>query len=186
MTSGEVLSCCKSVMYTQVLTLLLYSYTARSSHATVSVTAAVEQGWTYFWLVRHFHIARVFTVIIVTYCHRLESVWRLGYWLEVRGIVVRFPAGQTCFTLLPKSIPALGPILPYVQWVPGTLSPRMERPGREASYSHLSNAEVKIECCYAFTPTYAFMVYAGAALHTLYCHYLGVIWLKLLKYFRTL
>ena len=56
--------------------------------------------------------------------------------------MVRFPAGQTCFTLLQKSIPALSPILPYVQWVPGTLSPRMERSGRKARYSHLSSAEV--------------------------------------------
>jgi hypothetical protein len=104
-------------MYTQVFTLLLYSYTARSIHATVNVTAVVEQGWTFFLLVCQFHIARVFAVIIVTYCHGLESVWRLGYWLEVGGIVVRFPAGQTYFTLLPKSVTALGPILPYVQWI---------------------------------------------------------------------
>jgi hypothetical protein len=117
-------------------------------------------------------------VIIVTYWDRLESVWRLGYWLEDSGIVVRFPAGQTCFTLLPKSIAALGPILPYVQWVPWTLSPRMERPRREAHYSHLSSAEVKFECCYTFTPTYAVMVYAWTAFHTLYRYYLGVIWLK--------
>ena len=69
----------------------------------------------------------------------------------------------------------LWPILPYVQWVPATLSPRMERPGREAHYPHLSSAEVKVECCYTFTPKYAVMVYAGTAFHTAYRYYLGVI-----------
>jgi hypothetical protein len=93
--------------------------------------------------------------MIVTYCHSLESVWRLGYWLEIRGIVVRFPAGQT-FYPCPKINTGSGanPTLCSVD---------------------AGNAEVKVECCYTFTPTYAFMVYAGTAFHTLYRYYLGVI-----------
>jgi hypothetical protein len=70
--------------------------------------------------------------------------------------------------------PSLRPILPSIRWVPGMLSLRMKAPGREAHYSHLSSAEVNVECCHTFTPTFAFMVYARTAFHTLYRYYLGV------------
>jgi hypothetical protein len=39
--------------------------------------------------------------------------------------------------------PALGPIQPPVQWVPGALSLGVKWPGREADHSPLSSAEVK-------------------------------------------
>jgi hypothetical protein len=40
-------------------------------------------------------------------------------------------------------IPTLGPTKPSIQWVPGTLSPGVKRPRREADQSPSSSAEVK-------------------------------------------
>jgi hypothetical protein len=41
------------------------------------------------------------------------------------------------------STPALGPTQPPIQWVGGVLSVGVKRPGREASHSPPSSAEVK-------------------------------------------
>jgi hypothetical protein len=49
------------------------------------------------------------------------------------------------FSLTTASIPALGPYQPPIQWVPGTLSLGVRRPGRKADHSPPSSAEVK-EC----------------------------------------
>jgi hypothetical protein len=38
------------------------------------------------------------------------------------------------------------------QWVPGAFSLRVKRPGREADYSPLSSAEIKITSSYTSTP----------------------------------
>jgi hypothetical protein len=62
--------------------------------------------------------------------------------------------------------PPLRPILPSIQSLPGTLSPRMKGPGREACYSHLSSSEVKVEGFRILTPTFAFMLYARTAFDT--------------------
>jgi len=43
------------------------------------------------------------------------------------------------------------------QWVPGTISPRLKRPGREAGHTSLSTAEVKNAWSYTSTPQYVFM-----------------------------
>jgi hypothetical protein len=47
------------------------------------------------------------------------------------------------FLLTTASRTALGPTQPFIQWVTGTLSLGVERPGREADHSPLSSAEVK-------------------------------------------
>jgi hypothetical protein len=39
---------------------------------------------------------------------------------------------------------ALGPTLPPIQWVPGTLSPEVKRPGREADHSSPASAEIRL------------------------------------------
>jgi len=44
-----------------------------------------------------------------------------------------------------RSRPVLGPIQPPIQWVPGTLSLGVKRPGSEADYSFPPSAEVKNE-----------------------------------------
>jgi hypothetical protein len=48
--------------------------------------------------------------------------------------------------------PALGPTQPFLRWAPGTLSPWVKRPGREADHSPPSNAEVKKTWIYTSTP----------------------------------
>lgn len=62
-----------------------------------------------------------------------------GYRLGVPGIVVRFPA---VFSLPKPSRPDLGPILSPIQWVPGTLSPEVKRPGSDNDHSLPCRAKV--------------------------------------------
>jgi hypothetical protein len=59
-------------------------------------------------------------------------------WFESRRGLEIFPF-DTAFR------PVLGPIQPPIQWVPGSLSLGVKRPGREADYSPPSSAQVK-EC----------------------------------------
>jgi len=63
-----------------------------------------------------------------------ESWWGLGIFLHT--IAFR---------------PDLGPIQPPIQWVPGALSLRMKRPGREADHSPPSIVEV--ENAWSYTST---------------------------------
>jgi hypothetical protein len=56
-----------------------------------------------------------------------------------------------------SSKPALGPAQIPVQWVPGTLSPGIKRPGREADHLPPASAEIKNMWIYTSTPPYAFM-----------------------------
>jgi hypothetical protein len=71
-------------------------------------------------------------------------------------IAVRFPAGAKMgfffFTFFTASIPALGPILPLVRWVPRYLTAWVKWLGREADNSASSSAEVKNERIYTSTP----------------------------------
>jgi hypothetical protein len=55
-----------------------------------------------------------------------------GYWLDDRAIEVWSPTAVRAFSLTSVSRPALGPIQPPVQWVPGVLSPRIKR-GRDVT-----------------------------------------------------
>jgi hypothetical protein len=67
----------------------------------------------------------------------------LGCGLDDRGSRVRFPAGMGIFLFTTASRTALGPTQSPIHWIPGTLSLRLKRPGREADHSPPSNAEVK-------------------------------------------
>jgi hypothetical protein len=69
----------------------------------------------------------------------------LGYGMDDRGSRVRFPARTGNFSLHHAFRTALGPTQPPIQWVPGSLSLEVKRPGREADHSPLSSAKVK-EC----------------------------------------
>jgi hypothetical protein len=53
--------------------------------------------------------------------------------------------------------PALGSTQPPIQWVTGSLSPGVKRPGREADHSPPASAEVKKMWIYTSTPSYVFM-----------------------------
>jgi hypothetical protein len=57
------------------------------------------------------------------------------------------------FLFTTASIPALGPIHPPIQWVPGASSLGAKRPGREADHSPPSVAEVKNAWIYASHPS---------------------------------
>jgi hypothetical protein len=70
----------------------------------------------------------------------------LGYGRDDRCSRVRFPGrGLGIFLFDNMSRPVLRPTQPPVQWVPGALSFRVNRPGHEADHSPLSSAEVN-EC----------------------------------------
>jgi hypothetical protein len=47
--------------------------------------------------------------------------------------------------------PALGPTQLHIRWIPGVLSPSINRPGREADRSSPSSAEIKNEWSYTST-----------------------------------
>jgi hypothetical protein len=55
---------------------------------------------------------------------------------------VRLSAEARVFSTRQRS-DRLRPTLPPIQWVPGTIFPRLKRPGREAEHSPPSSAEVK-------------------------------------------
>jgi hypothetical protein len=61
------------------------------------------------------------------------------------------------FLFSTSSRPALAPIQPPIQWVPGVLSPGVKRSGSEADRSLPTSAEVKKTWIYTSTPPYAFM-----------------------------
>jgi hypothetical protein len=57
-----------------------------------------------------------------------------GYGLDYRGVGVLIQLGST---------PAVGSTQPTIQWVLGTLSPGVKRPGCEANRSPPASADVK-------------------------------------------
>jgi hypothetical protein len=63
--------------------------------------------------------------------------------------------GIFLFTAVPG--PAVGPTQPPIQWVTGTLSLGIKRPGREADHLAPSSAEVKNAWSYTSTPPYVLM-----------------------------
>jgi hypothetical protein len=76
-----------------------------------------------------------------------------GYGLNDRVVGVRVPVGSRIFSI--SSRPTLGSTQPPVQWVPGALSPGVNRPGREADHSPPAIAEVMKMWIYTSTPPYA-------------------------------
>jgi hypothetical protein len=59
----------------------------------------------------------------------VPSVLLIGYGLDDRGVVVRFPAGAKIFLFSTAFTPVLGPNQLSVQWIPGDLSPRFKAAG---------------------------------------------------------
>jgi hypothetical protein len=79
------------------------------------------------------------------------------YGLDDRGVGVPSPGRVKNFLFSMSSRPALESTQPPIQWVPGALSPWVERPGREADHSPPTSAEVNEMWIYTSTPLYAFM-----------------------------
>jgi hypothetical protein len=78
----------------------------------------------------------------------------MSYGLDVQGSI---PGRGKIFLFSEASRPALGPIQPPIEWVPGALSLGVKRPGREADHSPPTSAEVKKTWIYTSTPPYVFM-----------------------------
>jgi hypothetical protein len=78
--------------------------------------------------------------------------WRAG---------LQFPAREkNFFPCSTSSRPAQGSAQPHIQWVPGSLSPRVLWPGREANCSTPSSAEVTEDA--AIPPVPHMSVWPGA------------------------
>jgi hypothetical protein len=69
--------------------------------------------------------------------------------------------GLVIFLFTTSSRLALRPTQSPMQWVPGTLSLGLKRPGREANNSILSSAEVKNAWGYTSIPQYALMAWCS-------------------------
>jgi hypothetical protein len=77
---------------------------------------------------------------------RLATGWTIGIW----GFDSQRELGIFLFTI--RSRLALGPTQLPIQWVPGTLSPGIKRPRREAYHSPPSSAEVNNAWRYTSAP----------------------------------
>jgi hypothetical protein len=77
------------------------------------------------------------SLFCVSWC-TLPDGWRVCH---IMSFVSRRGQGIFLFTAVSRT--ALGPTQPPIQWVPGSLSLGVKRPGREADHSPPSSAEVK-------------------------------------------
>jgi hypothetical protein len=66
------------------------------------------------------------------------------------GFDSRYGQGVFLFTTASKT--TLEPTQPPIQWLPGALSPRIKRPGREVNHTPPPSAEVKNGWSYTYTP----------------------------------
>jgi hypothetical protein len=87
--------------------------------------------------------------------------WRSWYtdWLRA-GLPNRRSSslgGGKNFYFPMSSIPALGSTQPHIQWVPGSLSPQVKRPGGETDHSLPTSAEDQKNWVYRSTIPYIFM-----------------------------
>jgi hypothetical protein len=82
----------------------------------------------------------------------------LRYGLDGRGGRSLSPGSAKNVLFSRLSRPALGPTQPPIQCIPEALSPRVNRPWREADHSPPNSAEVKKTWIYSSTPLYVLMV----------------------------
>jgi hypothetical protein len=96
-----------------------------------------------------------------------SSKWELGklsgtalcYGLNDGGFESRQGLGIFLFTTVSR--PALEPLQPPFQWITGTLSLGVKRPGREADHPPPSSVEVQHAWSYASNLQYAFMAWCS-------------------------
>jgi hypothetical protein len=82
--------------------------------------------------------------------------------LSERSCAVRFPGKGKDYMFSTASAPALGSTESPIQWIPGALSPRVKRPGREADHSPPSRAACRCNC----TPPYGIMAWCRLGIGT--------------------
>jgi len=143
MTSGEALPCCKSVMYTQVLTLLLYSYTARSIHAAVKCNSGSGTRMDVFLTCLSLPHCSCFRCdncyVLPKVGVGMETGWKFeAPWFDSRQGRLVLPFSQ--YRLWGLSCLMFSG---YRERFPREWSGRSVK----AHYSHLLSAEVKVECC---------------------------------------
>jgi hypothetical protein len=70
---------------------------------------------------------------------------RYSDWIRAGGLrgQLSSPSRGSIFSFSTSSRPALGSTQPSIEWVPGALSPELQRPGRDADHSPSDDAEVK-------------------------------------------
>jgi hypothetical protein len=96
--------------------------------------------------------------ILLIFRNRDSSVGiATGYGLDEEGGGSSSPCRVKNFLFSTSSTPALGPTQPFIQEVPGALSPGVKRSVREADHSSPINAQVKKIQIYTSIPPYAFM-----------------------------
>jgi hypothetical protein len=86
-----------------------------------------------------------------------QSILRLATGWTVGVLAFDYRRGPGIFLFTTVSRMALGPIQPSIQWIPGTLSLGIKRPGRESDHSPPFSAAFKNAWRYTSTPQYVFM-----------------------------
>jgi hypothetical protein len=89
---------------------------------------------------QHFRSSTKLYSVIFSTKSRESAVGRA---MDDRGVGVRVPVKSRIFSFSTSLRPALGPTQPPIQWVPGSLYPRVMRPEREADHSSPTSAEIK-------------------------------------------
>jgi hypothetical protein len=100
---------------------------------------------------------------------RYSARLRPGWW------GVSTPSRSSEFFFDSVSRPALGPIQPPIQWVPGTLYLEVKRPEHESDHSSPSSTKVKNSWSYTSTPPNTFMVlYLVTAQWKIYLYFISL------------
>jgi hypothetical protein len=76
--------------------------------------------------------------------------------------------GRKTFHFSKRSMPAVGPTLPPIQWVSGVLYPNVKRPEREDNHSPPSGEEVKNKWNYTSTSLRVFRGFTRTTLRFIY------------------
>jgi hypothetical protein len=88
-----------------------------------------------------------------------QSVYRSATGWTTGLLGFDFRRGLGIFLFTTESRTPLGSTQPPIEWVPGALSLRVKRQGREANHSPPSSSEVKNAGRYTSIPQYVFMAW---------------------------
>jgi hypothetical protein len=131
-----------TLVYYLLLLLLLYitkffKFTYMTSIGRITENDEMKSMWTYPLHILSCHLSRY-------------SDYVTGWTIGVLGFDSRLGLGISLFTIVSRM--ALRPTQPPIQWVPGTFSRGVKRPGREAHHSPPSSAEIKNPWIFTSTP----------------------------------